>query len=96
MADELLHIYGQCAFHDNVEIVGNREALEALRDTISEALYGIPHFMEPIVNDGEGYRVYVRLAEGDWDSMVWQKLAVPYMEDYASEKREGAIAPWQL
>lgn len=96
MTDKLLHIYGQGAFHDNVEIVGNREALEELRDTISEALCGVPHSMKAFVNDGEGYEVRVRLVGGDWDTLIWHMLAVPYTEDYASENREDAIGPWQL
>lgn len=96
MGDKLLHIFGQGAYHDDVDIVGNREALEELRDTISEALCGVPHHMEAFVNDGEGYSVIVRLLEGDWDASSWQKLAVPYNEDYARENRDDALGPHQI
>jgi len=93
---KLLHIYGQDAWHDSVHIAGNREALEELRETIDEALCGVPYSMEAMVNDGEFYDVRVVLLEGDWDAEYWQRLAVPYSADCAAEKREQAIMPWML
>lgn len=96
MADKLLHVFGQGAWHDTVDIVGNREALEELRDTISEALLGVRHSMEAFVSDGEGYEVKVCLVEGDWDTPAWEKLALPYGEDYAEEQREDALGPSQV
>jgi len=93
---KLLHIYGQGAWHGDVYIVGNREALEELRDTIDEALCDVPHSMEAFVNDGEGYELKVVLHEGGWDTKSWKRLAVPYFEKCAIEKREDTIVPWEL
>lgn len=94
--DKLLHIFGQGAPHDDVEIVGNREALEELRKTISEALHGVPYSMEASVNDGEGYEITVQLLEGDWDTPAWRKLAEPYTEEWARGNREDAISPQEI
>ena len=66
---KLLHIFGQGAWHEEVHIVGNREALEALRDTILSCIASKEaRSMEAFVNDGEGYKVRdCRIERGVFD-----------------------------
>ena len=85
---KLLHIYGQGYWHDEVRIIGNREALLELRETIAEALYGNPYFMETFAVDGEGYTITVRLVEGGFDSPEWDAMPLPYSEDFAQGKED--------
>ena len=100
--DKLLHVYGQDAWHDDVWIVGNRPALQLLRNTLDNALAKGMDTTEQIdepglfVNDGEGYEVRVLFLEGDWDTMAWRRLAVPYTEDCAKETHENALWPWDI
>lgn len=58
----LLHVYGQSAWHDDVFIVGNRQALKALREAIGKALeQGQGETNDVFVADGEGYGVAEKL-----------------------------------
>jgi len=65
--EKILHVYGQEMSYEPVDIVGNRKALEALRDAIDEALDG--HVEESMFkakqNDGARYIVTVRLVDDD-------------------------------
>lgn len=88
----VLHIYGQEAFHDDVYIVGNKSELIKLRNIIDKAIVEDYEDDEFYVNDGEGYSIAVyKIDESEVD-----KIAVPYNVDYAKEKRPDAIYPWQL
>ena len=80
-----LHLYGQYAWHDDAKIVGNREALTALRDAIDKALADKngEAELEAIAGDGEGYRVVIRRVPR---SFV-QRMSVPYTADYARAHR---------
>lgn len=92
----VLHIYGQGSFHDELAVMGNEAALQALAETIKKALTNGIATMDAFVSDGEGYTVRIKCLRGDWDTYEWQNLAVPYTADYASEKRPGAIYPDDL
>ncbi|KKK62223.1 hypothetical protein LCGC14_3006470 [marine sediment metagenome] len=69
-----LHIYSQPCEHFDARIVGNRAALELLRDTIKQALK-LPvdadswarTSEELFATDGEGYDVTVKLLPDDPD-----------------------------
>jgi hypothetical protein len=55
-----LQIYAQPFWHSEAYIMGNREALLALKDAISQAINGYPQKVEAFVEfDGEGYDVWV-------------------------------------
>lgn len=54
-----LHIYGQKGPHYNVEIAGDRSALERLILTIEDALSNGQEGRVHYTNDGEEYTVYV-------------------------------------
>ncbi len=80
-ASPWLHLYAQYAWHDEARIVGNREALTALRDAIDRALAdknGEAEFAA-VAGDGEGYRVDIRRVP----RRAVQNSAVPYTADYA-------------
>lgn len=94
--DKLLHIYGQDTWHDDVHIVGTEEALKELRDTIDEALCGVPHTMDAFVNDGEEYGIKIICMEGYWGTMAWRRLAVPYTADCAKEIHVDTLWPWDI
>ena len=69
---KILNIYGQEAWHTDARIVGNREGLTELRDTINNALMGKGGKAktlqrEPLfASDGEGYSVLVECCNDDW------------------------------
>ena len=52
----ILHLYGQGAWHDDVWIVGDHEALVELMATIQRARNMGEGVCEASVNDGEGFR----------------------------------------
>lgn len=105
----LLHIYGQGAWHEGAYIVGNVEALVALRDALNKLLatdgIGLMNLqdgyigkveLEHWVNDGEGYLLHIILLNGDWQTEKWVKLITPYTEDIASDNNRVTIKPWEL
>lgn len=83
MSDNILHIYGQTMQHDDVTIVGNKEALLNLSKLCKQACGYYQHGekAEEIVffdTAGEGYNVNIKLDNslevGD------QKVELPYAE----------------
>jgi len=70
---KILNIYGQEAWHTEARIIGNREGLEALKQTIDDALR-VPdgkatteNDTEPLfASDGEGYEVIVEMHNDEW------------------------------
>ncbi len=105
----LLHIYGQREWHEDAFIVGNVEALKALRAGIDKllatggkGLANIPDGytdkvdMDFWVNDGEGYPLHIILINGDWHTEKWENLMMPYYDEIASDKDEESIKPWEL
>lgn len=92
----LLHVYGQFAWHDDVFIIGNRQALEALWEAIGKALeQGQGKTGDVFAADGEGYGVVVIRRDDPWPE-GWKRFALPYAEDYARDRREGIIWPGDL
>lgn len=91
MNEPILHIYGQEAFHDDVYIAGNREGMDLLCNAILRSMNGALSGAEVSVCDGEWYTITVRVYSNE-DA---EKLAVPYTEDFAKERREAAIWPWK-
>ena len=73
-----LHVYGQSMPHDDVWIAGTMKELNRLRDAINNATNGWeePDFF--FANDGEGFRIRVRVLTKDDEP----KLAVPYSDPY--------------
>lgn len=91
--DELLHIYAQQSWHQPVTIVGNRAALEALRDAIQQALdigQGVTTSAEVFTNDGEGYEVLIMPCE---DKDLWDTFATPYTDPDAQGTNQGRAYP---
>jgi hypothetical protein len=76
--DGKLHIYGQKMWHDDVVILGDRLALETLRDAIDEALATLAGRAEDVmVNDGEGFSVIVNRID---EQSLWDTFATPYSD----------------
>lgn len=96
MKDPKLHIYGQTYFHEHAFIVGNKEALEALRDAIDDALEVGSREGETTVatSDGEGYVLKVYRQEED--DNFWDKAALPYSDKTCFSNPDDAIGPWDL
>lgn len=91
--DELLHIYGQDYWHCPVLIVGQKNALEKLRDAIDQALQEGHGTCTVYVNDGEGYDVHVVMENSNWGEPVWATMQVPYTDSCAQTNGEP---PWEL
>lgn len=92
----LIHVYGQGAWHENVEIVGNSEALRTLADVIQLALLDRNGEMEAFVSDGEGFSVRVSLH--DKPLAEWNALPMPYTDEVAKERRDWAdvLGPYKI
>lgn len=89
-----LHLYAQLQWHDEAYIVGNRQALESLRDAISKVLASEgPELVDTFASDGEGYCVAVALS----DDETFDKLAPPYTSDIAKPTdKNNFIWPWNI
>lgn len=84
-----LHVYGQEAPHEEVVIVGNRAALEAVVEQIQRVLStGEPQRSDHFAGDGEGYRLLVALV--DEPLFGW---ATPYTHE-AFQDRMAPKSPW--
>ena len=72
---KILNIYGQEAWHTDARVIGNKEGLEQLRNTIDKALQEGKATTETDVkdgdtalfaSDGEGYEVIVEMHNEKW------------------------------
>ena len=80
---KILNIYGQEMEHCDARIIGNKERLTELRDTINNALMtGQAKTLQShdplFASDGEGYGVRVECHNDDWgikggDDSFWNK-----------------------
>lgn len=93
MSERLLHVYPQVAWHDDVHLVGNRAALEALREAIDVALKGGTGSSNEMTSDGEHYDAKVILEDSPWQGEPWSLLGMPYLADYAVDQRQDAVWP---
>lgn len=91
--NNILHVYGQRQWHEEVYIAGDRVALQLLANAINKAISDGTGECQTSVNDGEGFDVYVSRVE---DQQTLDNLAVPYTKDAAKEKDKAAIWPWML
>ena len=85
-----LHIFGQEFWHNEAFLIGNRNALLALKKAIDKALenkISKPVFMQ---NDGEGYFAIVVCAE-DLD-----KLKTAYSAEEALDYDEKTLSPYDF
>ncbi len=74
--DDLLHVYGQFAWHDDVFLIGDRDALMKLRDAVDQALEKGAGSFTGFVTDGEGFECHVHLA----DEKELLELKLPYCD----------------
>lgn len=93
MSNPKLHIYGPSIWHDHSFIVGNKEALQYLRDAIDSALAEGNGKATAFTADGEGFDLCVYQEEPE---AFWDNLCVPYTDDLAMERRNGTTSPWDL
>lgn len=93
MKDPFLHIYAQPFWHQEAFIVGNREALEYLRDAINSALAEEAGSADAFAADGEGYEIKVYKEEGE---EFWNKALLPYTDEKMFVVSTDAISPWNL
>lgn len=89
--DRILHIYGQGAWHEEADIVGDRAALTALRDAIDRALSEGSASTDAMVTDGEGFPVVVIRLD---DAETLARLPLPYSDEMAY--RPGTITTVDL
>ncbi|MEW6048032.1 MAG: type II toxin-antitoxin system HicB family antitoxin [Bacillota bacterium] len=90
---DVLHVYGQALWHQDVYLVGNRRALRKLRAAVTAALNRGRGSCETFANDGEGYDVHVVCVD---DPATLDKLAVPYHGKHAREASRDAVWPDRL
>lgn len=78
-----LHVYAQYSPHDDAVIAGDKEALTALRDAITQAIEGKEASFNSFTQDGEGFRVLVKCRHTD--STFFNNVGLPYTADYYGE-----------
>ncbi len=91
-----LHIFGQCQWHDEAYIVANEQALLQLKKAIEDALLNGHGYVPAFVGDGEGFNTLIAKID---DPKDFDKLAVPYTDEIASEKEVNdrkAVWPWDM
>lgn len=98
---ELLHLYAGPSFHSDGFIVGNRKALERLRDALNEVLKSEDEqataTVKAFTSDGEGYDAIVIRQDSNWQNGIWNKLALPYTaEDGLTQVSDSDIWPEDL
>lgn len=76
-----LHVYGLSVPHDDVHILGTREALETLRAMLTDALDGpsgtVVQSNEFFAKDGEGFGVRITQASVD----MIDRAHAPYTDE---------------
>lgn len=82
---DILHVYGQSIWHDEVRIIGTLTALTALRDAIDAAVSSGEDQVSAsmFVRDGEGYSV--RISARSAESIGSEQL--PYSDPIAAGNR---------
>ncbi len=89
-----LHVYAQPFWHQEAFIVGNREALEALRDAIDSALAEDEGKAVVVAADHEGYDLHVYREE---DQSYWENSMLPYTDEANFKPApDDAVIPWTL
>jgi len=90
-----LHIYAQVYNHDHAFIVGNKEALENLRNAIQAAIDDTELNCTAFAADGEWYEIKVYREE---DEAYWHNSALPYTDKNAIglSDEPNEIGPWEL
>lgn len=76
-----LHIYAQPYWHAEAYIIGDRKALQLLRDSIDVALQSGNHSSQTFANDGEGYMLCVMVNE------KMEDIRLPYTDEIAYDGR---------
>jgi hypothetical protein len=100
MNNDLLHVYAQEIWHGDAWIVGNTVGLTKLRDSLNQALaYGVGR-LDTFATDGEGYSLRILLENSEWGAAdpgsAWNRMQLPYIEDYAKDQRPEALCPEDL
>ena len=89
-----VHIFAQGAWHEEAYIVGEKESLKLLRDTLTRAIDAEDGMssQELSTNDGEGYDVHVVSLSKE----AMNKMGLPYTAEVALDERETATWPWMF
>lgn len=85
MTDAFLHIHAQHCQHDEAFIIGNRDALIALRTAIDNVLtHNTPQIVDAFVSDGEGFEAHIVLRTDT--EMSTEVVPYEYRRDSSSEQ----------
>lgn len=82
---KMLHVYSPEYWHQPAYIMGTRDSLERLRNTIDEAIRKGQQAQAEFVADGEGYVLVVACASAD----EMEKAPLPYVDEVAKEKDDA-------
>ena len=88
-----LHVYSPWVHHSTAHIIGNKPALEKLRDLIDKTLNSQTEKDAFFGYDGEEYDVKV-ISFNNVDK--FPIVACPYMDESAKEKRDNVLWPKDL
>jgi hypothetical protein len=88
--ESVVKIFGANSWHSPISIIGNKDALTKLKNTIQLAIdnedgYASDDFLE---TDGEGFSIEVKLYDEGFNSDKWNDLPNHYTDEIASTKNE--------
>jgi hypothetical protein len=87
MKNLILKIFGAEYWHDDVIIVGSKQSLMKLRDSIDTAIKNQCDVQQFVEADGEGY--YVHILRQERTREQWQKLPLHYTDEMADNNSEN-------
>lgn len=102
MTTNILHLYGPTYEHDSAFIVGDREAITKLRDSLDMMLELDTSVRRPMAridsmtSDGEGFSLGMVMVEEDWQSETWQTLLLPYSDESRITPPKQSVHPYRL
>lgn len=92
----LLHIYPQGQWHDDVKVVGNRNALQVMRDAIDAALRDGNAKTSAMVSDGECFSLIVEVEDHEWQHPAWTTRQTPYADPIANGRPDPTFRVMEL
>ncbi|MGM9929973.1 MAG: hypothetical protein ACI35P_18695 [Bacillus sp. (in: firmicutes)] len=90
----MCHFFGQQSWHGDAYLIANRTALLELREAIDTALKYDESRLDLFPSDGEGYDLYIKCTEDDFD---WETLDMPYHDrECYDPDRTKTLAPQKM
>ena len=96
MEKNILKVYPSSFWHGDVVIIGNRQGLLQLKETIDSALSGktVCNTVEEI--DGHQYGICTKMHDGDLLDETWLRLPLHYNDEEITEEEKDFLSDYML